>query len=87
MALTQNDFSKLRKIFATKFDLKDLEKNLKEQINGLPTKKEFYDKMDKLMAELIKGREEIELLPSKVSDHEERITKIEDIHPNYQHAS
>ena len=49
----------------------------KSDISHLPTKDEFYTKMDEVMGELKTIREEQTLLSHRVSDHEDRIEKIE----------
>ena len=49
----------------------------KEDISHLPSKDEFYTKMDEVMGELKTIREEQPLLSHRVSDHEDRIGKIE----------
>jgi hypothetical protein len=49
----------------------------KEDISHLPTKDEFYEKMDEVMGELKTIREEQTLLSHRISDHEDRIEKIE----------
>ena len=49
----------------------------KDDISHLPTKDEFYTKMDEVVGELKASREEQTLLSHRVSDHEDRIEKIE----------
>jgi hypothetical protein len=61
-----------------------IEKNelvTKSDISHIPTKDEFYGKMDEVMGELKTIREEQTLLSHRVSDHEDRIEKIEN-HPD-----
>jgi len=61
-----------------------IEKNelvTKSDISHTPTKDEFYGKMDEVMGELKTIREEQILLSHRVSDHEDRIEKIEN-HPD-----
>jgi hypothetical protein len=50
----------------------------KEDISHLPTKDEFYGKMDEVMGELKTIREEQALQSQHLSDHDDRIEKIED---------
>ncbi|HEY3310335.1 MAG TPA: hypothetical protein VGK00_01735 [Anaerolineales bacterium] len=50
----------------------------KDDIGHLPTKDEFYGKMDDVMGELKAIREEQAVQGHQLSDHEERIEKIED---------
>jgi len=49
----------------------------KEDISHLPTQDEFYTKMDEVMGELKDIREEQALQSQHLSDHEDRIEKIE----------
>ena len=49
----------------------------KDQIGNLPTKYEFYGKMDEVMGELKAIREEQTVQSQHLSDHEDRIEKIE----------
>ena len=49
----------------------------KEDVSHFPTKDEFYGKMDEAMGELKNNREEQTLLSHKVSNHEDRVEKIE----------
>ena len=49
----------------------------KSDLTHLPTKDEFYEKMDEIMGELKTIREEQSLISHRVSDHEDRIQKVE----------
>ena len=49
----------------------------KSDLGHLPTKDEFYTKMDEVVGELKTIREEQTLLSHRVSDHEDRIEQIE----------
>ena len=49
----------------------------KEDISHLPTKDEFYSKMDEVIGELKTIREEQALQSQHLSDHDDRIQKIE----------
>jgi len=49
----------------------------KEDISHLPTKDEFYTKMDEVMGELKTIREEQTLQSQHLSAHDDRIEKIE----------
>jgi predicted nuclease with TOPRIM domain len=53
------------------------DERLDEKLSHLPTKDEFYTKMDEVMGELKTIREEQTLISHKVSNHEDRIEKIE----------
>ena len=57
----------------------------KDDIKHLPTKEEFYQKMDEVMGELKAIREEQTLLAHRLPDHEDRLEKLEKIHPDYRH--
>ena len=50
----------------------------KSDISHLSTKDEFYAKMDEVMGELKAIRQEQPLQSRKLSEHEDRIQKIED---------
>jgi hypothetical protein len=50
----------------------------KEDVNHLPTKDDFYTKMDEVMGELKTIREEQTLQSRHLSDHDDRLEKIED---------
>ncbi len=50
----------------------------KADISHLPTKDEFYTKMDEVMGELKTIREEQTVQGQHLSDHDDRIQKIED---------
>lgn len=65
-------------------DLVDLEARIHEEFSHLPTKDEFYGKMDEVMGELKTIREEQILQSGKMSEitdilenHETRITRVE----------
>ena len=93
MALTKKDIDLLSKHFITQpdfnFRLDELEKRLKEEIKGLPTKDEFYVSMDKLMGKLEKIEQELTLTPSHsdFADLEERLIPLEEIHPGGKHLT
>jgi hypothetical protein len=50
----------------------------KDHIGNLPTKDEFYEKMDQVMGELKGIREEVAVLGHQVSEHDDRISKLEE---------
>lgn len=73
--LTQKDLDEIEEV---------IDKKLDEKIKFLPTKEEFYTKMDEVMGELETIREEQTLIGSKLSEHsdtlenhEARIAKFE----------
>jgi hypothetical protein len=49
----------------------------KDHISHLPTKDDFYEKMDEVVGELKAIREEHTIVTHQVSNHEDRIEKIE----------
>ncbi|HEX6269726.1 MAG TPA: hypothetical protein VFZ43_05795 [Anaerolineales bacterium] len=49
----------------------------RDHLGNLPTKDEFYGKMDQVMEELKAIREEQAVQSQHLSDHEDRIEKIE----------
>jgi len=77
MALTNKDLMAIKDLMEVTFDerLDDAIENriaTKDDISHLPTKDEFYGKMDEVMGELK------EILTHKVyEDHEPRISKVE----------
>jgi len=80
---TKDDLS----AFATKDDLKELKNYIDKKISHLPTKEEFFDRMDKLSGQLKKIDEEQVLQSGRLSEqydtlenHEERIGILEKIH-------
>ena len=49
----------------------------KDCIGNLPTKDEFYTKMDEVRGELKAMREEVAIQTHQVADHDDRLEKIE----------
>jgi len=75
--LTQKDFDEIERL---------IKNTVREEIKHLPTKDEFYAKMDELMGEVQTMREEQTLIAGtlsehtdKLENHETRITKLEEI--------
>ena len=75
----------IRQIMREELD-KSVQKQLKGQLGKLPTKDEFYQMMDELMGELKAIREKQTLITHRSANHEDRLEKLEAIHPSYQHA-
>ena len=79
MPLTSKDLSNIRSL--VRITLDDNQKFVtKDDIKHLPTKEEFYSKMDDVMGELKVIREEQTVLSGvnqKVNDLDERTVKIE----------
>ena len=63
MTLTQKDFDQIEEL---------THGVVKEEIKNLPTKKEFFSKMDEVVGELKTVREEQTTLSHQVSNHEEK---------------
>ncbi|MCX6725923.1 MAG: hypothetical protein NT052_01220 [Candidatus Shapirobacteria bacterium] len=72
MSLNQKDFDQIEEL---------LDEKLEEKIKILPTKDELFSKMDEVMGELKIIREEQTTLSYTVSNHENRLKNLEDIHP------
>lgn len=66
--LTQKDLDQLEKTFVTKFDLKEALSNLKSDI---------FNKLDSILKEIVASREERTIMAHKISDHEDRISVLE----------
>lgn len=67
--LTQKDLDEIEEI---------VEEKIEEKISLLPSKNEFFGKMDEIMGELKTIRESQDIITHKVyEDHENRITHIE----------
>ena len=67
--LTQRDLDLIEKI---------INETLEDKTRNLPTKDEFFTKMDEVMGELKTIREEDTILGHQVSEHEKRITDLEE---------
>lgn len=59
----------------------------KKDLEYLPSKEEYYKREDKMMGELKKISENITILTSQVSNHSDRIEKLEEIHPQGRHLA
>ena len=74
----------------TKKDLDEIEKLIDEiitdKVKGLPSRDEFLRAMDKVMGELETIRSELKLSNHHLNKHEDRISSLEGIHPQGQHA-
>ncbi len=70
MALTQKDFDQIEELLDEKLD---------EKLKILPTKEEFFPKMDEVVGELKTAREEQTVLSHQVSNHEDRLKTLEEI--------
>ncbi len=73
--LTQKDIDEIERIVS---------QELEEKIKLLPTKNEFFTKMDQVMGELGAIREEQTVISgykNQLEDHESRITQLEETAP------
>jgi hypothetical protein len=77
--LDSEDLKAIRDLIELAFEESIEKKGLvtKDDLSHLPTKDEFYEKMDEAVGELKAGREEQAVLSHRVSDHEDRIERIE----------
>ena len=73
--LDNDDLRALKELIEVTIDEKELVS--KNNISHLPTKDEFYVKMDEVMGELKTIREEQVVQSHQLSDHGDRIEKIE----------
>ena len=73
--LDSDDLKAIKGLIEVTIDEKELV--TKSDISHLPTKDEFYTKMDKVMGELKTIREEQTLQCQHLTDHEDRIQKVE----------
>ncbi|MCJ7739768.1 hypothetical protein MUP32_00425 [Candidatus Microgenomates bacterium] len=76
--LSKKDLDKIEALIDSKLDSK-LESKLNEKLKFLPSKEEFYRKMDELMGEIKAVREEQKVISGykdQIEDHETRIGKV-----------
>ncbi|MEK7521841.1 MAG: hypothetical protein AAB599_03525 [Patescibacteria group bacterium] len=76
--LTQEDLGEIEQL---------IDEKVVEKIKLLPTKDEFFEKMDQVMGELQAIRDEHTMRDGRIDDHEERIENLEKIHPQDTHAA
>lgn len=76
MVLTQEDLAQIEQI---------VEEIVEGKTKHLPTKDDFYSKTDEVVGEIRAMREEFTLIVPRISDHEDRITAFEEIHPQGTH--
>lgn len=74
--LDNDDLEAIKGLIEITFDEK-LDAKLDEKLSHLPTKDEFYTKMDEVMGELKTIREEQAVQSQHLSDHEDKIQTIE----------
>ena len=71
--LDDDDLKAIKGLIEVTIDEKELV--TKDDISHLPTKEEFYSKMDEVVGELKTIREEQTVQSHQLSDHEDRIRK------------
>lgn len=89
MALTTQDIAKIGKLVSTLFETQFTDRVreiVKEEVGFLPTKDEFYTKMDEVMGELQAIRDEHTAIGFRVSEHSDQIAALERIHPSGKHT-
>jgi len=58
--------------------LEDRVQQVEDKVDLIPTKEEYFDSMSKLMGEVKKGREEQEVIDEGLSQHNDRLEKLEE---------
>lgn len=88
MALTSSDIAKILNGTQQMIDysVNLLKSELQEEISHLPTKDEFYNKMDEIMGELSAIRENTTAMEFRISQHSDQIDSLEKIHPSGKHV-
>ena len=79
--LTKKDLDQIEDLIDKK-----LEERLAENNKQFMTRNEMLEFFDEIMGELKAIREEMTMSTHRVSNHEDRIEKLETIHPNYTHV-
>jgi predicted nuclease with TOPRIM domain len=74
--LDDQDLKAIKNLMEVTLDER-LDEKLDEKLGNLPTKDEFYGNTDKVMGELKAIREEHAVQSNKLSEHEDRIEKLE----------
>ena len=98
MALTKDDKKYIETTISNKLNQKldeqelrfenkltDIELKFEDKLTEF--KSEFFEKIDPILKEVTAGREERTLQASQISDHEDRIEKLENIHPKGRHLA
>lgn len=89
MTLDDSDVKTIKDAFSEVFDEKVQELGLvtKEDISHLPSKEEYFNREDKMMAKLKKIEEELTVVTKQCSDHSDKIEKLEKMHPHGRHLA
>jgi hypothetical protein len=69
MTLTQTDLNEIEKV---------VDEKIETRTRNLPTKDEFFGKMDEVMGELKAIREDRTIASHQLANHEDRITTLEE---------
>ena len=83
--LTQKDLNQIESLVERKLDEK-LDEKFTENNKQFMTRSEMLGSFDEIMGELKTIREEMTMLTHRSSNHDDRLGKLEMIHPNYAHA-
>lgn len=76
--LDNDDLKALKSLMEVTIDEAIEEKLVtKDDVSHLPTKDEFYARMDEVMGELKAMREEVAISCHQIADHSDRLEKIE----------
>ena len=86
MGLTDDDLKSIRELLREEIR-EEVPQIVEEKVGYLPTKDEFYTKMDEVMGELKAIREEVTVFSKYSKDHEDRIKDLEVLHPEGGHAT
>lgn len=86
--LSDADFKAIGDLIKVKVEevLEEKKVITQDDIKHLPTKKEFYERMDKLTGELETYRQERVVEKNQSSLYDERINALENIHPQGKHS-
>jgi len=76
MTLTDTDLKNVKELVKVSID-EDETLARKEDLKHLPTKNQFYEKIDEIVGELKGIREELPIINHQISNHEDRIDNIE----------
>lgn len=79
MVLTDNDLKALKGLMRVTFEetAKDIGLITREDVKHLPTKDEFYEQTGEILKRLDNIEEEKDVLAQHVSEHEDKISKIQ----------
>jgi len=75
--ITQADILAIMEAMELRFVTKEKFADLEDRINLLPTKEEFFSRMDTLFGEVNAERDENEIQRAQLANHDQRISTIE----------